>query len=118
MDKPHRPDERTILLVRINCPSETTGQSIAEAAISAKLAACANLEGPVASIYPWKGEIVREDEWILWLKTAANAWDPLEALIKTVHPYEVPAILGFDSVQAHAPFAAWITNEMENSDAP
>ena len=44
-----------LLLIRITCPSQRVAEDIGDAAVEHKLAACANLEGPVSSTYRWKG---------------------------------------------------------------
>ena len=48
-----------IILIRVNCPSEDLAASLAEAAVKGHLAACANIEGPIASVYHWDGKIER-----------------------------------------------------------
>ena len=45
-----------LLLIRITCPSQRVAEDIGDAAVEHKLAACANLEGPVSSTYRWKAE--------------------------------------------------------------
>ncbi|HCX09802.1 MAG TPA: divalent-cation tolerance protein CutA, partial [Hyphomonas sp.] len=40
-----------LLLIRITCPSRRVAEEIGDAAIEHRLAACANLEGPVSSTY-------------------------------------------------------------------
>ena len=97
-----------ISLVRINCPDAEIAERIAEAAVSDRLAACANVQGPFISIYEWKGSLERTEEWLLWLKTSKALFKKLEDCIVFLHPYEVPAILLIDCADAHDPFAAWI----------
>jgi len=43
------------------------------------------------SVYKWKGEIKEEEEEVMVIKTANPK--ELEAKIKAIHPYEVPAII-------------------------
>ncbi len=57
-----------LILIRITCPSRRVAEDIAEVALEHRLAACANLEGPVSSTYRWKGVIEQSFEFILWLK--------------------------------------------------
>ncbi|MFN3312738.1 MAG: divalent cation tolerance protein CutA, partial [Hyphomonas sp.] len=51
-----------LVLIRVTCPSRRVAEEIADAALEARLAACANLEGPVSSIYRWKGVIEQSFE--------------------------------------------------------
>ena len=97
-----------LLLIRITCPSQRVANDIAEAAVEQKIAACANVEGPVMATYRWKGVIEQAWEFVLWLKAPEQAFARVEALVKTLHPYEVPAIVAMPCSHAGADFAAWV----------
>ena len=76
------------LLIRITCPSKDVAQAIADAAVEKRLAACGNIEGPVASTYLWKGVVEQAFEHVLWLKSVEACWPALEGLVKNIHPFE------------------------------
>ena len=61
----------SITLIRITCPSQRVASDIADAAIDQRLAACANIEGPMTSTYRWKGVVEQAFEFVLWLKAPA-----------------------------------------------
>ncbi|MEM9670523.1 MAG: divalent-cation tolerance protein CutA [Pseudomonadota bacterium] len=100
-----------ISLIRVNCPSEEVAETLASKAVELRLAACANLEGPVRSIYRWEGRLERDTEWVLWLKAPADNWSRIEALILEHHPHTVPAILAIPCSSVHAPYANWLAAE-------
>jgi len=102
-----------LILVRITCPSRRVAEDIADAALEARLAACANLEGPVTSSYRWKGVIEQSFEFILWLKAPEANWTKIEALVDRVHPYDVPAIVAMPLTHVSDAYAAWA---LENTD--
>jgi periplasmic divalent cation tolerance protein len=102
-----------LILVRITCPSRRVAEDIADAALEARLAACANLEGPVTSSYRWKGVIEQSFEFILWLKAPEANWDKVNALVDRVHPYDVPAIVAMPLSHVSDAYAAWA---LENTD--
>ncbi len=102
-----------LILVRITCPSRRVAEDIADAALEARLAACANLEGPVSSTYRWKGVIEQSFEFILWLKAPETNWEKIEALVDRVHPYDVPAIVAMPLSHVSDAYAAWA---LENTD--
>jgi periplasmic divalent cation tolerance protein len=102
-----------LILVRITCPSRRVAEDIADAALEERLAACANLEGPVSSTYRWKGVIEQSFEFILWLKAPETNWAKIEALVDRVHPYDVPAIVAMPLSHVSDAYAAWAT---ENTD--
>ena len=92
----------------MNCPSEALAHQIASSAVTARLAACANIEGPIASVYHWEGKIERGEEYVLWLKTQASLWSDLESFVAALHPDDTPAILAIPCVSANARYEAWL----------
>jgi periplasmic divalent cation tolerance protein len=102
-----------LILVRIACPSRRVAEEIADASLEARLAACANLEGPVTSSYRWKGVIEQSFEFILWLKAPDANWSKIEALTRRLHPYDVPAIVATPLSHVSPDYAAWA---LENTD--
>jgi periplasmic divalent cation tolerance protein len=106
-----------LLLIRITCPSKRVAEDIADAALEARLAACANIEGPVTSSYRWKGVIEQSFEFILWLKAPEENWVKLDQMIVRIHPYDVPAIVAMPLTHVNAGYAAWANENTANTDA-
>ncbi len=96
-----------LLLIRVTCPSRRIAEEIADAALEARLAACANLEGPVSSTYRWKGVIEQSFEFVLWLKAPERNWSKLEQMVLRIHPYELPAIVAMPLSHVTPSYAAW-----------
>jgi|WetSurMetagenome_2_1015567.scaffolds.fasta_scaffold01997_9 periplasmic divalent cation tolerance protein len=71
-------------------PGREEAIALGRSAVEARLAACAQVEGPVTSVYEWKGVIEQSSEHRLVLKTFARLSAPLEAFLRERHPYEVP----------------------------
>ena len=103
-----------LILVRITCPSRRVAEDIAEVALEHRLAACANLEGPVSSTYRWKGVIEQSFEFILWLKAPEANWGKIDALVQRVHPYDVPAIVAMPLTHVSSAYEAWAIENTES----
>ncbi|MBA4227662.1 MAG: divalent-cation tolerance protein CutA [Hyphomonas sp.] len=103
-----------LLLVRITCPSRRVAEDIADAALEARLAACANLEGPVTSSYRWKGVIEQSFEFILWLKAPEANWAKIDAMVQRLHPYDVPAIVAMPLTHVSSAYEAWALENTES----
>ena len=103
-----------LLLIRITCPSRRVAEEIGDAAVERRLAACANLEGPVTSTYRWKGVVEHAFEFVLWMKAPESRWNDIETLVNEIHPYDVPAIFALPCAHASKPYAAWVN---ENTDS-
>jgi periplasmic divalent cation tolerance protein len=72
--------------------SEAQGQEIANMLLQEKLAACINIF-PVESFYTWQGEINRDREWQLIIKTRLKVIAEITKKIQSIHDYEVPEII-------------------------
>lgn len=72
---------------------EAAAFELAEGAVKARLAACAQVEGPIMSVYRSEGEIHREREWRLVLKTRPALADQLALHVRALHTHEVPEIV-------------------------
>lgn len=87
-------------------------QRIARALVEERLAACAQVVGPVASTYRWKGEIETADEWQCWAKTRQSLYERVEQAIRRLHPYEVPEILALPVLTGSAVYLAWLDEQV------
>jgi len=100
-----------MILIRINCPDAQTARAIAAAAVEKRLAACANIEPPIRSVYRWQGAIEEGEETPLILKTRPALFDAVAELARRMHPDETPAILALPVAGVTADFAAWLEAE-------
>jgi periplasmic divalent cation tolerance protein len=90
---------------------------IGEALVRERLAACANILGPVASIYWWQGKMQRESEAVLVAKTRADLVDQVIARVKALHSYTVPCVVSLAIEQGNQEFLRWIEAETAPSGA-
>ena len=96
------------LIVFVTVPSCDDGERIAVALVGEQLAACVNLVGPIRSIYRWQGEICRDEEHLLLIKTTRQRYAALEARVQALHSYEVPEIVAVPIETGSAAYLAWI----------
>lgn len=98
-------------VVFVTASSEQEAQAIANALVEAKLAACVSLL-PIHSIYTWQGQIHKEQEWQLLIKTDLSKFPILSAKICELHSYEVPEILAVPIVAGSQPYLKWIGEQV------
>ena len=67
-------------------------ERIGKSLVEGKLAACAQLLGPIKSIYRWKGKVEETEEWLCLIKSRKSLYKEIEAEILRLHPYELPEI--------------------------
>lgn len=97
--------------ISINCPDRETAGRIGERLVAARLAACANIGGPIASIYRWQGAVERSTEIPLKVKTRADHFDAVASEVAALHPWEVPAITATEIAAAAPCYRDWIIAE-------
>ena len=66
---------------------------------------------PVSSGYWWKGEILRESETVLLLKSSEGRVREIEDFVKEESGYEVPEFLTLKPQYANSDYLRWITGE-------
>jgi periplasmic divalent cation tolerance protein len=99
-------------VVLVTAPSEQEAEALANALVEAKLAACVNIV-PIHSVYTWQGEIHREPEWQLLIKTDLSQYSTLEAKIQELHSYEVPEIIALPILAGSQSYLGWISEQVK-----
>ncbi len=87
-------------------------EKIAACLVEKRLAACVQIAGPVTSIYRWKGNIERAQEWQCWIKSKEALYKEIEIAIKSVHSYEIPEIIATPIVAGSRDYLAWLEREV------
>jgi periplasmic divalent cation tolerance protein len=80
---------------------------IAHALVEAKLAACAQIE-KIDSCYAWKGRIEYGKEYRVLFKTTDERYPAVEAAIRDMHSYELPAIHAVPFAHVSQAYGDWI----------
>jgi periplasmic divalent cation tolerance protein len=88
-------------------------EALASSAVETRLAACAQAEGPVTSVYRWDGTIQKDKEWRVIFKTTAALADRLTEYIVREHSYGVPEVLVTPVIGGHQKYLEWIQSETE-----
>jgi len=84
---------KDIFVVFVTAPDLKTARALAQAALQARLIACANLVPRIESHYWWQGKIESGNEVLMILKTRRKRLAALEKLILAKHPYDTAEFL-------------------------
>jgi periplasmic divalent cation tolerance protein len=98
-------------LIYVTTASRAEAEKIAEAVVTERLAACANILDGVTSIFHWEGKLCRENEAVLILKTTDEKTAALTARIKELHSYECPCVVVLPIEGGNPAFLEWIQRE-------
>jgi periplasmic divalent cation tolerance protein len=91
--------------------SRDAAQQIARAVVEARVAACAQVVGPIVSTYWWNGVVETTEEWQILMKTTAERYAALEAAIRQAHNYDVPEIIAMPITDGDADYLSWVDAE-------
>ena len=100
-----------ILQVVTATDSRAEADRLAQGSVASRLAASAQVDGPLQSVYWWEGKETRAEEWRVTMKTAADRYEELEAFIIENHSYETPGILGTAVAGGSEKYLTWVMNE-------
>jgi len=102
-----------MVLVLTTVPSDALGEEIATALVTERLAACVNISAPMTSIYRWKGNVERDTERQLVIKTTVDRVKVLQQRIKELHPYELPEFIVIELSGGSEAYLQWIASETQ-----
>ena len=109
------PDTASCLLLT-TCPDAASAQSLADSLVQSRLAACVSQLPGMLSTYRWQGQIQRDVEIQLVIKTSNARRAEAMAHIQANHPYEVPEILALAVSDGLPAYLAWVANNTAEDD--
>ncbi len=81
---------------------------LARALVERRLAACVNVVPGVVSHYRWQGELQRDEERLLVIKTRAERIEALRDALRELHPYELPELVAFEITAGSPEYLKWL----------
>ena len=86
-------------------------EALARGAVAARVAACAQISGPVTSVYRWRGAVETAAEWRVQFKTTAARYPALEEYLLDAHDYDTPEIVATPVVAGNPDYLRWLEEE-------
>lgn len=108
MSDPVMRDSATeIVEIRTTFGSAEAAEACVTAIVRDRLAACGQIDGPLRSVYRWRGAVETATEWRCTFKTTLSRATACRAAIVASHPYETPEILLVRATATPA-YADWV----------
>ena len=98
----------TVVSVYAVFGSAEEAERIGRTVVEERLAACANILGPIRSIYHWEGKVESSDEVAAIFKTHHWNADGLIERIAGLHSYDVPCIATWPIDKILRSYADWV----------
>lgn len=96
------------LVVLTTVGGEEEANQLAAAIVERRHAACVNIVPGIRSIYRWQGDVRRDSEWLLIIKTLDSEYAALEAAIRELHSYETPEIMALSVERGDERYLEWL----------
>jgi periplasmic divalent cation tolerance protein len=100
------------LLVMTTVARAEDAEYLAREVVERRLAACVNLLPPITSVYRWHGDVTREEERMLLMKTRADRFAALRDLLLEIHPYEVPEVIAVPLEAGSDGYLKWLDDQL------
>ena len=95
------------------CNSIAEADRIAKRLIEEKTAACVNISDRVTSVYRWDGEIQKNVEALIIIKTRRSLVGKVQTLVKEESTYDCPEILAVPVVAGSPDYLRWLEKVTE-----
>lgn len=98
------------LLVWCPFPNEAEARQVAGTLLDERLVACANLVGPMASLFRWDGVVQEAAEMGVLFKTHPRVQARMAARLAQLHSYTSPAIMIWEAQAFPPATASWLAD--------
>ncbi|MCC6329407.1 MAG: divalent-cation tolerance protein CutA [Acidobacteria bacterium] len=99
-----------MIVVLITTPDRALASTLASGLVEQRLAACVQILPQMTSVYYWEGEVQRDEEHLLLIKTREDKFTEIEDFIKQNHTYDVPEIVSLRPVRVSDDYRNWLEN--------
>jgi periplasmic divalent cation tolerance protein len=99
------------LHITTTADKKEVAERIGKSLVEKRLASCAQIMGPIKSIYWWKGKVEEAEEWLCVIKSRGSLYEEVEREIRRLHTYELPEIVAIRIDGALPAYMQWILDE-------
>ena len=82
--------DATLMIGTTTVATRPDAERLARGLVESRLAACAQIDGPITSVYHWQGKIETTAEFRITIKFTASNAAALETWLRDNHPYDTP----------------------------
>lgn len=98
-----------LVTLYVTYPTAEEATRISRTLVAESLVACANILGPIQSIYRWQGATEETAEVAVLYKSTAAQAETASMRIAELHSYDVPCITVWPITSAFLPYAQWVS---------
>jgi len=102
------------VVVMTTASTKREATKIVQCLLEERLIACANIIGPISSLFWWKDKIDEATEFLVLMKSSKKLFDKLLERVKAVHSYEVPEILALPILKGSRSYLGWLQANLQS----
>lgn len=100
-------------IVIMTTPNKKEAEKIVRILLREKLIACANIVGPVSSLFWWQEKIDEASEVLVFMKSHRSLFERISERVGEIHSYEVPEILALPIIAGSPPYLEWLSASLQ-----
>jgi len=104
------------IVVFMTVSDEKEATKIVRSLLKERLIACANIVGPVSSLFWWEGKIDKASEFLVIMKSRKNLFKKLSERVKELHSYEVPEVIALPVIEGLPSYLNWLGASLYGED--
>jgi periplasmic divalent cation tolerance protein len=97
--------------ITVTFDGEAVARQVARSLVETRLAACAQVSGPISSTFRWQGAVRAATEWHCFVKTTVDRIEAIERHVAQVYPADTPEVIAVPIVGGSAAYLDWIRAE-------
>jgi len=102
--------EQKFTVIITTCPNAEEAEALTQALIESRLAACVQTS-QINSTYHWQGKLETDQEIRLMIKTTADLFDEIAAMIHLHVSYNTPEVISLPVLQGSNAYLDWVSQE-------
>lgn len=104
----------TACVILCTAGSREEAERLAELLVTQRLAACVQITD-IASRYVWEGQLTKDAECLLLIKTRTSLYGEVQAAILANHSYAIPEIVQLPIQQGLPAYLNWLMQNTKES---
>ena len=100
------------VLILVTMGARDDAERLGEALVVEHLAACCNVVPTVASFYYWDGQLQRDHEALLLVKTLESRAQDVQEFVRSHHGNAMPEIVQVPIVGGVSPYLNWLEQQV------
>lgn len=105
--------EKNTIIVFVTASNKEEAERIAKVLLENKLIACANIIGPVHSMFWWLGNIDTAQEYLIIMKTRRDLFERICEKVKALHSYQIPEVIATPIIDGLKQYMKWLDESLE-----